>query len=294
MEMPQPNTVFHEGEIEIQQRAGVEELSRRVGASIHSVIPPVAQQFLLNQTMIILTGINDRGEVWTSFLNGPLGFLSLSDEKTIWIKALPIKGDPLCEILNPGLSKPVGCILVEFDTRRRMRVNGLARKVENRIEVIVEQVYSNCHKHIHPRPAPADFSGFPAYVATGDYLNERQQDWILKADTFFIGSAHPARGADASHRGGDPGFIQIVDNRTLHLPDYKGNSLFNTLGNITVYPQTALLFIDFQSGSTLQISGRSLIHWEDEWTAPFPKAERVVEFHLEQVVEIKRVEPPKK
>jgi predicted pyridoxine 5'-phosphate oxidase superfamily flavin-nucleotide-binding protein len=289
MVMNTSSSIFHEGELEIQQRAGVEDLSRRVGASIHSVIPPVAQQFLLHQTMIILTGMNEVGEVWTTLVNGNPGFIFSPDEKTIRIKSLPIIMDPLYEILKPGLLKPVGCIIVEFNARRRMRVNGLARRSGEHIEVTVEQVYSNCHKRIRPRPAMEDFSNFATRVLKSVRLNEQHKNWILGADTFFIGSAHPTLGADASHRGGEPGFIQVVNNHTLCFPDYKGNNLFNTLGNITVNPRVCLLFIDFQTGSTLQLAGASTIHWETEEIAIFPGAERVVEFNLDQLVEIKRM-----
>ena len=101
----------------------------------------------------------------------------------------------------------------------------------------------------------------------GDSLHHEQAASIQASDTFFVASAHPLRGVDASHRGGTPGFVEVVDERTLRIPDYVGNSLFNTLGNFTVNPHAGLVFLDFQRNRTLQLTGRAEILWDREDTA---------------------------
>jgi uncharacterized protein len=79
---------------------------------------------------------------------------------------------------------------------------------------------------------------------------------ITKADTLFVASAHSERGVDASHRGGNRGFVRVVDDRTLRIPDYKGNCIFNTLGNFPVNPRAGVVLLDFESHRTLQLVGR--------------------------------------
>jgi hypothetical protein len=79
--------------------------------------------------------------------------------------------------------------------------------------------------------------------------------------TFFLGTAHPERGADASHRGGAPGFVRVEGNQ-LWWPDYPGNNLFNSFGNLAVNPEAALLFIDFGTGAVLHLSGTASIEWD--------------------------------
>lgn len=69
---------------------------------------------------------------------------------------------------------------------------------------------------------------------------------------------------DASHLGGNPGFIRILDAETLLVPDYQGNSLYNTLGNIQSNPLTGLLFIDYNHGHLLQLTGVGSLIWEEE------------------------------
>ena len=83
---------------------------------------------------------------------------------------------------------------------------------------------------------------------------------ITRADTFFLGTGHPIRGADASHRGGPPGFVRVQGGQ-LWWPDYPGNNMFNSFGNLAVDNTAALLFVDFQSGASLQISGTAVVEW---------------------------------
>ena len=67
--------------------------------------------------------------------------------------------------------------------------------------------------------------------------------------------------------GGNPGFVTLVDDRTLRIPDYPGNSMFNTLGNFTANPRAGLIFLDFESHRTLQLTGRPEILYDVDGTA---------------------------
>jgi predicted pyridoxine 5'-phosphate oxidase superfamily flavin-nucleotide-binding protein len=80
---------------------------------------------------------------------------------------------------------------------------------------------------------------------------------VRGSNTFLLGTTHPDHGNDASHRGGAPGFVRVEDERTLWWPDYPGNNMFNSLGNLAVDPTAALLFVDFATGATLHLSGRA-------------------------------------
>ncbi|MCI0607402.1 pyridoxamine 5'-phosphate oxidase family protein, partial [bacterium] len=77
-----------------------------------------------------------------------------------------------------------------------------------------------------------------------------------------------------------------VNSNRILFPDYSGNKMFNTLGNITVNPNAGLLFLDFKNGNTLQLTGKARVIWEEERIAEFAGAERLIEFDIEQVIEI--------
>jgi predicted pyridoxine 5'-phosphate oxidase superfamily flavin-nucleotide-binding protein len=107
-------------------------------------------------------------------------------------------------------------------------------------------------------------------------LSRGQQAMIAAADTFFIASFHPEGGADASHRGGAPGFVRVLDESTLAFGDYPGNNMFNTLGNLTAQPRAGLLFLDFAEGAVLQLTGRARLDREPGTIADFRGARGVV------------------
>ncbi|WP_221469511.1 pyridoxamine 5'-phosphate oxidase family protein [Cohnella nanjingensis] len=74
------------------------------------------------------------------------------------------------------------------------------------------------------------------------------------------------------HRGGSPGFVRGAGDRELVFPDYFGNSMFNTLGNLHVNPRSGLPFIDFEPGGTLQLTGEAEVLWGEEGIADCPAA----------------------
>lgn len=297
---------YHVGELAVQARAGVQELARRVGASIHSSIPLAAQEFLRDQPMLVVASLDASGRVWASLLAGAPGFVQALDERTVLIAATPAAGDPLGDNLRTGAQ--IGLLAIEFATRRRMRLNGVAEALSDEtdgrpgaglsLRVHAQQVYANCPKYIQAREWTAipdgrtggDDSSRPT-VSRSRTLTGDQQQWIERVDTFFIASAHPEGGADASHRGGRPGFVRVQDDGRLLFPDYGGNTMFNTLGNILASPGAALLFVDFETGETLQLTGRADVIWDAEQVAEFTGAERLVAFDVDEVIEIVGASP---
>jgi len=220
------------------------------------------------------------------------GFLQALDENTLRIYAAPIPYDPLGENLNTG--NEIGVLVIELSTRRRMKVKGkLGWQHGGGFLVHAERVYALCPKYIQAREeiGRVDRSDkrHDKYLTTE--LSVNQQDWVGRADTFFIASFHPETGADASHRGRHPGFVRIVNARKIVFPDYSGNNMFNTLGNITANPNAGLLFIDFENGSTLQVTGRASVIWDQDRIEEFAGAERLVEFEIEQVIKIANAVP---
>lgn len=282
--------MYHSGELETQTRAGVQNQARRVGSIIDAKMPLAAQEFLRRQPLAVLTSVDVQGRVWVSVIHGKPGFMRAIDEQIVEINSKSFDYELLGENLetNPAL----GMLVIDFSARKRMRVNGKGILRDERVTVYAEQVYSNCPKYIQAREwAHVPERMIQPIVHRSDVLNMVQQSWITQADTFFIGSFHPQGGADASHRGGNPGFIKILDEKTLLWPDYIGNNMFNTLGNIAVYPDAGLLFVDFDSGATLQLTGVAEVIWDTEHAVECPGAQRLVQLSLATVVETRDALP---
>jgi uncharacterized protein len=246
---------FHPGELEVQRRAGVADEARAVGRTIgHNVTPPVAR-FLARQRLAVAASLDREGRVWASLLAGPAGFLAPTDAGHLLIAAEPIPGDPLSA--NLAARPDLGLLVLDPRTRQRMRLSGHGRPSSEGLVLELDQVYGNCPKYIQRREAEADAVPAPEAPRVASHLDARQRAWIGNADTLFIASFHPEGGADASHRGGLPGFVHVSGDDQLVFPDYPGNAMFNTLGNLVAYPPAGLLFVDFGTGDVLQLSGRA-------------------------------------
>ncbi|HEY0342264.1 MAG TPA: pyridoxamine 5'-phosphate oxidase family protein, partial [Steroidobacteraceae bacterium] len=92
------------------------------------------------------------------------------------------------------------------------------------------------------------------------------------------------RQVDVSHRGGKPGFVKVDRDDMLTVPDFAGNQFFNTLGNFLVNPRAGLVFVDFDNGDLLQLSGDARVVLEDPDIATFEGAERLWRFTPRQIV----------
>ncbi len=259
-------SVYHEGELLVQQRTGEELQAKRNGGVISDRIIPGAIPFIAQQPMVVLGSVDTDQNVWASVLFGRPGFVSAADDRTLDfdLSQAGYDGhDPLWA--NIAGNPRVGMLAIELATRRRLRVNGnLTRVDDEKLRLDVIEAYPNCPQYIQRRHI-AQLSGESEdgiEPRSGDILSPPQQVSIGAADTFFVASAHPDRGVDVSHRGGNPGFVQVLDERTLRVPDYAGNSMFNTLGNFVANPRAGLLFIDFDANRTLQLVGTAEIRWE--------------------------------
>ncbi|BFV58109.1 pyridoxamine 5'-phosphate oxidase family protein [Kitasatospora sp. CMC57] len=269
---------FHPGERAVQDRAGVRDRAEHVGRGIGSVIPAVAARFLSDRRTIVVGAADHEGRVWASMLSGPAGFLATEGASTLAVAARPVPGDPLAAVL--GGPAEVGTIALDPAGRRRMRLNG--RSVPDGrggLLITAEQVYANCPKYIQRRH-PLDTPSAPELLDSGTRLSTRQQLAVTTTDTFFVATAGPDGRVDASHRGGHPGFLSAHGPDLLSWPDYPGNNMFMTLGNLELNPAAGLLLPDWETGGALLLSGRAE-----------PDADRTVWFTVEQVVELAHASP---
>ena len=95
--------------------------------------------------------------------------------------------------------------------------------------------------------------------ATGDTIAEPIREFIERQDHFFLATADEHGAPQCSYKGGDPGFVQVLDESTIAFPVYNGNGMFLSAGNIEANPQVALLFVDFETGSRLRFNGTATI-----------------------------------
>ena len=231
---------------------------------------------------IVVGSVDAAGRPWASLLAAAPGFVQSPDERTLVVRARPPAADPLSSSLAVGAS--LGLLGIELPTRRRNRANGTVVAVDaGGFRMHVEQSFGNCPKYIQRRTPRSVSAGAPAKAWTFDAggLDPWSRRLIGAADTLFVTSyVDPPQGGekravDVSHRGGKPGFVRVDDDGTLTIPDFVGNFLFNTLGNLLLNPRAGVVIADFASGDMLFLSGTTEIVWDGPEVASFAGAQRL-------------------
>jgi predicted pyridoxine 5'-phosphate oxidase superfamily flavin-nucleotide-binding protein len=277
---------FHSGERAVQECAGEAAIAERNVTVLTDTVIAGARPFIAKQFMAVLSSIDASGAVWASVLFGKPGFLHTDTGRTIAID-VPEKerdrSDPVWE--NIEHHADMGMLFIELGSRRRYRVNGTVQRLDAQgAEVAIREAYPNCPKYIQRRHLrQMGEPRVPVSTAHGTVLRGSVATIVSEADTVFVASRHAESGADASHRGGTAGFIKVVDETTLRIPDFPGNSLFNTFGNFDVDPRAGLCIPDFVHGQLLQLTGKATIHWkQDDPAGETGGTNRFWEFKVDQ------------
>ncbi|MFC8432520.1 pyridoxamine 5'-phosphate oxidase family protein [Streptomyces sp. NPDC057253] len=265
--------VYHAGSRAVQDRVGVREMADHVGRSVGQGIREVAAAFLAQQPLLVV-GAAAAGRVWASPLAGAPGFVRATGPHRMSVTGGPLPSDPLATTLaTPGT--PVGTIALDPRTRRRMRLNGRLAPTARGFAIEADQVFANCPKYLQRRESyeiVADRR--PGEPLRSTELTGAQAEFVAAADTFFLASVH-AGGADASHRGGNPGFLRVDAPSELSWRDYPGNSMFLSLGNLAADPRAGLLLLDWTTGTALQLTGEAHTEFGPERRVRFTVREAI-------------------
>lgn len=290
------NQVFHPGEIQLQQRTGMRDVAEKIGqAMVRDYMPEQHREFFAGLEYIFLGVATAEGEPRGILLTGPAGFIS-SPAATMLTLQLNDSLPEQAALLQKGVA--VGVLGIDLSCRRRNRMHGeITSRDEASLTITVRQSYGNCPKYINLRDIFRRVPVNSAEFHTADSLQGADAEAVRQADTCFITSVYPelqgnaCEGVDISHRGGVPGFVKLVSPDRLIIPDYKGNNLFNTLGNLLVQPAVALLFPDFSGGDQLHVYGRAEICDETAQLQVYPGAQRLLIIQVNEVVRMTGATP---
>jgi predicted pyridoxine 5'-phosphate oxidase superfamily flavin-nucleotide-binding protein len=282
---------WHAGELALQKSVGVAERMEVIGRRVlRDHLIDQHRTFYRLLPFVVVGAVDPDGDVWATVRAAPPGFLQSPDPCTLHVDLAREAADPADRGLEDG--DAVALLGIELKTRRRNRLNGTIRRDGTRgFDVIVGHSFGNCPQYIQLRDArfvrdPAIEASEPAHRL--ERLNARARELIANADTFFVSSyvdrERAERQVDVSHRGGKPGFVRIGDDGVLTVPDFAGNLFFNTLGNFMVNSRAGLVFVDFERGDLLQLTGDAEVLLDDAEVAAFQGAERLWRFRPRQFV----------
>lgn len=305
-------SVFHPGELHVQRTAGTRGVANELGAflgtsvDVHSGVPALFGKLRYAWLSFLLPDEQTSHTQYISVLPvfGHPGFISLQSDTHLLIRldaAFRKTYKHLSDILPSEANSSsrstellwMSFIAIDLSTRRRYRTNGIVKhfdRATNTLHVSIKEAFPNCPKYINIRtitPSTQCFS--PNLVTTftaSVTLTNEDCATIRNADTFFLGTYYAARGTDINHRGGKPGFLRVTDDCcTVWWPDYRGNGMFQSIGNLHCDDRAGLTVLDFATGRLLMLFGRAEILWEApaaEYTVE-SASQRIVRFRIERV-----------
>lgn len=288
---PIPDTPWHPGELELQRRVGVAERMDDIGRRVlRDHLIEQHQKFYPLLPFVAVGSVDDSGNPWATIKVGRPGFLHGLDSHTLRVDANRDFRDPAEAGLKDG--DAVAILGIELHTRRRNRLNGtIRRQSADYFDITVGQAYGNCPQYIQLRDFEFVREPQTASLMVPEVLEQLDPEainMIRNADTFFVASYADVTGVgrqvDVSHRGGNPGFVRIDDEGNLTIPDFAGNLFFNTLGNILTNGLAGLVFIDFSTGTLLQMTGKAEIVLESDEVSAFQGAERLWTFRPQRII----------
>lgn len=116
-----------------------------------------------------------------------------------------------------------------------------------------------------------------------DSIMPSDKDFIERLDMFFIATVDERGHANCSYKAGDPGFVRVLDEHTLAFPNYDGNGMYLTMGNILTTRQVGLLFIDFENQKRMRLNGEATLHRDDPLMREYLEAQFIVRVRAREV-----------
>jgi NAD(P)H-flavin reductase len=275
---------FHEGEL---------RMMHAMGAPVHGnpTSPGITPQLafhLANAPMIAIGTVDQQGAPWTTLWGGEQGMARAMGGGVAGIRtAVAKQHDPVVETLvgrdasgaivrEQGTGRMVSGLTIDLSTRKRVKmfgrmiagalgakemeepVSGDAIEAEIQLVLKIEESMGNCPKYLNRKQLTPARSN-PVLVSDSPVLSSHAVALLAKADCFFVSSVQHDQSMDTNYRGGPPGFMRLVDNTeggaVLCWPEYSGNRLYQTLGNISLCPQVGICVPDFETGDMLYCTG---------------------------------------
>lgn len=300
---------WHDGEIAIHKRIGGPERDNPTNPALtqHAAIR-------LQQAPLLAVGTLDaQGRPWTAVWGGKPGFAAPLGSSMIGMKVdVDEVHDPVVQALcndksqgvdggqlQRGAGKMISGLTMDLDRRNRIKLCGrlvagsLVSKApsdpenspsvaQGQIQLVtkIDQSLGNCPKYLNRKDIqPSALS--PKLISDSAALSSEATKLIAKADLFFMSSSNGHSDMDTNHRGGHAGFVRVRQTsdsqHQILWPEYSGNRLYQTLGNLEVTPLAGLVFPDFDTGDVLYLTGQTRTLVGREANALLPRSNLAVE-----------------
>jgi NAD(P)H-flavin reductase len=300
---------WHDGETKVQHDMHVPPMDN---PTFPALSPQLANHLQIAPLIAIGT-LDEHRQPWTTLWgNGDKGFARPVGQGIIGIRT-PVTGkyDPVVESLfgkepngevvrEEGDGRMVAGLTIDLETRKRVKMYGRMiagafglredeatdhqeHVAEVQLVLKIEQSLGNCPKYLNKKHIVAA-EARPELVSNSIQLSQRAVELLEKSDLFFISSSQANKDMDTNHRGGPQGFVRVLSNdesgAVIVYPEYSGNRLYQTLGNLSTTPLAGLCFPDFETGDMLYVTGKTEILIGQDAAAVLPRSNLAVKIKL--------------
>lgn len=275
---------------------------------------PSTAAFLSQCTLLILGSLDSQNRPWSSLIAGPAGFTRGINTEFLAVSGRVALGDPILDNLSLPGERMLSGLGTDLAARRRAKIFGRVGDGMKRIgnddgtlQVIwkIEQTLGNCPKYITTRRVTlmtpvTDASTRPERrtAIPGTPLPQSALALIQTADIFFITTRNGEKDMDTNLRGGPSGFVRVLPSSSASAPtsiiwpEYSGNRLYQTLGNLAVNPEAGLTFTDFVAGNVLYLTGTTeIMTLESGVEQVLPRSNLAVKFTIQEFIYLEAALP---
>lgn len=276
-------------------------------------LSPGAGFFLQNAPLLALGTLDQQGRPWSTLWGGTAGFAEPIAESLIGLRAqVDRQYDPVARSLllhnhtdnqasghTPNTTgKMVSGLAIDLENRRRVKLFGrmVAGYVSDEtagpdssahLVIKIEESLGNCPKYLNKKHIVAARPE-PRLISDSPQLPPAAVELLSRADTIFVSSSQGTANMDTNIRGGPPGFVRLASNdasgTVILYPEYSGNRLYQTLGNLQTTPWAGYVVPDFETGNVLYATGRTEVLVGKEASSILPRSNVVVRVTLAAAV----------
>ena len=147
----------------------------------------------------------------------------------------------------------------------------------------MSELYGETHRELHDRFDTRRLADRLEKTLVHDTLTLEEQNYIASRDMFFLATVDARGYVNCSYRGGEPGFVRAVNEHTVAFPNYDGNGMYLSMGNVLDASEVGILFIDFENSKRMRFNGTATIDFNDPLKNEFSEAQFIVRVRAREI-----------
>jgi uncharacterized protein len=147
----------------------------------------------------------------------------------------------------------------------------------------MSRIYQETHRELQRQFDTVRLADRLEQVTYRTRITPEDREFIERRDMFFLATADAESRPNCSYKGGDPGFVRVLDETTIVFPNYDGNGMYLSCGNMRMNVHVGLLFIDFEAQKRLRLNGSATLEPPSSVTPEYPEAHFVVRVQVREV-----------